>query len=142
MDTRLVYTRALVGLSSDSDGDQYFAMARCKLGAHYLVHSSPIYHSKDYTQTTQKIYANAVALLCADGIMLDELTKICTDLERQAGRTSRHITLDLDILALYDGKWHAIKKRVPFKHHEMVGLRALRASSMTVLAKSCHGVGA
>lgn len=116
----------LIALGSNHNSEASFNLALDELKSRGEVDLSSVIIGKDFTGKTELIYHNAVLMIrLYEPMDYDNFNGLLKNIEKQCGRETdkKNVPMDLDILAYYthDG-WHLIKKRLPFKEHEKMGL--------------------
>lgn len=111
-----------IGSNTDSENALMTALsALCQYGEVVL---SSVIVGRDFTGKTEQIYHNAVCVIeLFEPCDYEAFNEVLKGIEKLCGRHDNQcVPMDLDILAYECGDWCMIKKRLPFKAHEKMGL--------------------
>lgn len=120
-----IISQVVIAVGSNTDSDRAFAIMQHELLTlgEFVLSESVV--GQDFTHKTDCVYHNAcLKLTLTHPLPYDDLNQRLKYIEIQCGRTKDgdKVAMDLDILAVYDGVWHSVPKRLPFKQHEKAGL--------------------
>lgn len=94
-----------------------------------------VYHiSQDHTGRSSLSYHNQAVVWMIHETKLKDVVNDLKSIERYCGRDDNKnsaefgylVALDLDVLCIYDGRWHNVIEQFPLKGHELIclGLQA------------------